>query len=367
MGRHRKKGPREKDLTGRFLSGDLDEDRVDAQQRFTDRSKNAQQNKILQTAALRAGELPAEEIAALPLGEVVQVFSLFAEVEHEGVTYLCTTRRTLAKVEGTYVIVGDRVRFRPGAKLNESSPPEGVVERIEPRQTVLTRADSFKQIEQHPIVANAQQLLVVVAAAHPRPKWGLVDRMLIAARAGGLEPILCLNKLDLLDAPAADLDGEDEDDDPADDDPDTEEEARVDPVEALDHYASLGVRTLRTSVDRAQGLADLRAALTDRTTVLAGHSGVGKSSLIRGVEPTLDLRVGDVSVVTQKGRHTTTSARRYKLPSGGTVVDTPGVKVFGLWNVTRDTLDEHFPDVTAGTAPDWRKASHERIAATLKE
>jgi ribosome biogenesis GTPase len=178
---------------------------------------------------------------------------------------------------------------------------------------------------------------------------------------------LCLNKLDLLDAPAADLDGEDEDDDPADDDPDTEEEARVDPVEALDHYASLGVRTLRTSVERAQGLADLRAALTDRTTVLAGHSGVGKSSLIRGVEPTLDLRVGDVSVVTQKGRHTTTSARRYKLPSGGTVVDTPGVKVFGLWNVTRDTLDEHFPDVTAGTAPDWRKASHERIAATLKE
>ncbi|HLL88613.1 MAG TPA: GTPase RsgA, partial [Tepidisphaeraceae bacterium] len=200
MSRKPKKGPREKDLTGRFLAGGLDEDRVDGQERFGSKSKNFQQNKTLKTAAMREGELPAQEITALPLGEVVQVFSLYAEVRHGDVTYLCTTRRTLSKVGNTYVIVGDRVRFRPANKTSETGQPEGVVERIEPRRTVLTRADSFKQIEQHPIVANAEQLLVVVAAAHPRPKWGLVDRMLIAARAGGLDPVLCLNKLDLLNA-----------------------------------------------------------------------------------------------------------------------------------------------------------------------
>jgi ribosome biogenesis GTPase len=92
---------------------------------------------------------------------------------------------------------------------------------------------------------------------------------------------------------------------------------------------------------------------------------VGKSSLIRSIQPQLDLRVGEVSRYTDKGRHTTTSARRYLLDFGGAVIDTPGVKLFGLWGVTRENMDDFFPDVAAGIAPAWRKASYERIAASL--
>jgi ribosome biogenesis GTPase len=102
---------------------------------------------------------------------------------------------------------------------------------------------------------------------------------------------------------------------------------------------------------------------------LAGHSGVGKSSLIRAVQPQLDLRVGEVSTYTDKGRHTTTSARRYvlDLEGGGSVIDTPGVKLFGLWGVTRENLDEFFPDVEDDSAPEWRRESYKRIAESLRE
>ena len=105
--------------------------------------------------------------------------------------------------------------------------------------------------------------------------------------------------------------------------------------------------------------------LKDRTTVLAGHSGVGKSSLVRAVQPELDLRVGAISGYTGKGRHTTTSARRYRLAGGGDVIDTPGVKLFGLWAVTEENLAAFFPDVREGRAPAWRVESYGRILESI--
>jgi len=136
-------------------------------------------------------------------------------------------------------------------------------------------------------------------------------------------------------------------------------------TDVLAHYGTMGVRSLQTSVEGNIGLDALREALRGKVTVLSGHSGVGKSSLIRAIQPTLDLRVGEVSRYTDKGRHTTTSARRYLLDVGGAVIDTPGVKVFGLWGVTRENLPQYFPDVEAGTAPQWRRESYERILASL--
>jgi ribosome biogenesis GTPase len=127
----------------------------------------------------------------------------------------------------------------------------------------------------------------------------------------------------------------------------------------------MGTVCLQTSVVRDIGLGRLRELLAEKVTVLAGHSGVGKSSLVAAIEPGLDIRVAEVSDAHLKGRHTTTSARRYELRGGGAVIDTPGVKLFGLWGVTADNLEDFFPDVAAGTAPAWRRESFERIRASL--
>ncbi len=156
-----------------------------------------------------------------------------------------------------------------------------------------------------------------------------------------------MNKMDLV------LPGEESDDDVL--------EAHA----ALSHYQSLGVRVLKTSVSANTGIDELREILRGHESVLAGHSGVGKSTLINAIQPTLNLRIGDISRYNDKGRHTTTSARRYPLEIGGSVIDTPGVKLFGLWGLAAENLSDYFPDVAAGTAPPWRLESYERIRATL--
>src|SRR3954471_9609696 len=166
-----KKSPREKDLTSRYLSGGMDEDRVEQGERFKPRNKTAQREKILRTALLRAEEESGVDLESLPVGEVVQVHSLFSDVKYEGTTYLCVTRKTLTKIRDTHIVVGDQVRFRDVTSRDEAgkaggdpdAPPEGVIEQVLPRRTVLTRADSFKGNTQHPIVANAQQMLIVAS------------------------------------------------------------------------------------------------------------------------------------------------------------------------------------------------------------
>jgi ribosome biogenesis GTPase len=357
----RRRRPRDaKNLTDRYAAGEFDVERVDEEdvetaQRFSERSRNAQQNKILRTALLRAEEqADLSDIESLPVGQVEQVYSLYCEVKHADRTYLAVVRKTLTKLSETQLVVGDRVRFRDIGATDESGQPEAVIEQILPRQTILTRADSFKGTTQHPIVANAEQMLIVASVKFPTVKWGLIDRMLVAAKSGGLLPIVCLNKLDLID------DG----DYPTGEDATDED---INPLDALAHYTSLGIQTLQTSVEPAKGLNDLRESLTNRITVLAGHSGVGKSSLIRAIQPELDIRIGEISRYTAKGRHTTTSARRYALDFGGAVIDTPGVKLFGLWAVSRENLLEFFADVENETAPSWRVQSYNRILASLRE
>lgn len=344
----RRRPHRQNDLTRQYLEGGYQHDDIQTEQRFSARSKHEQENRIRRTAELRSqSDELAADLDALPIGQVIQVFSLFSEVEHDGTRFLCTTRKTLARLSDTQIVVGDRVRFRPTGTTHESGLPEAVIEQALPRRTVLTRSNSFRSTEQHPIVANAQQMLVVASLWAPFPRWGLIDRMLVAARAGGLEPIICLNKIDLADAT-----------------PESRRQAEL-AHEVLPYYQSLGITTLRTSVDQGVGIEPLRDLLRNQVTVLAGHSGVGKSSLVRAVEPRLDIRVGDVSDVHLKGKHTTTSARRYELSFGGAVVDTPGVKLFGLWGVTPENLDSFFPDVIAGSAPDWRLQSYKRIRDSL--
>ena len=344
-----KKSHREKDLTARYLSGAMDEDRVEQAERFGDRSRNSQQRKTERTALMRAAEeAVGGDIEALPVGDVVRVYSLFCEVESEGRVWFCVVRRTLTKVAAGFIVVGDRVRIRDQGTVDEQGRPEAVIEQILPRRTLLTRADSFKAIEAQPIVANSDQVLIVAALAEPWPKWGLIDRMLVAAQAGGLSPVVCLNKADLAQTAGG------------------QKQLEM-ALSAMDHYRSIGITTLHTSVVAELGLAEMKELLAGKTTVLSGHSGVGKSSLIRAIQPSLDLRVGAISGYTGKGRHTTTTSQRFALEGGGYVIDTPGVKLFGLWNVTRENLAEFFPDVEGGSAPEWRQESYERILESLPE
>lgn len=342
MGRRRK--PRDKDFTNRFHAGEYDADSVERVERLDGRDKKLRNSKIQATAALRA-EGETADLDQLPVGVVRQVFSLYLEVIIERRTVLCTVRKTLNQRRDTTAVVGDRVRVRVSPMLSEAAQEEGVIERVEPRTTVLTRSDSFKALTQHPIVANATRMMIVVSVAFPRPKWGLVDRMLVAARAGGLDPVICLNKVDLGTI-----------------EPDLLFEAR----EILAHYRTLGVRAEETCATQSGSEAILTEILRNQVTVLAGHSGVGKSSLVRLVAPELDIRVGEVSTMNEKGKHTTTSARTYDLPElTAQIIDTPGVKLFGLWNLTPDDLSDLFPDVLNGTAPAWREESYRRIAESL--
>ena len=342
--RNRKKNPRDKDLTSQYLSGAMNEDALESVERFSGRESSAQQRKMQRTALLRLAEEAADaNIDQLPIGQVTQVYSLFVELESDGIDWICVFRKTFTKVYEP-PIVGDRVRFRDTGLKEERGRPEAVIEALLPRQTVLTRADSFKAIEQQPIVANADQMLIVTTLREPRIKFGIIDRMIVAAQSGGLRPILCLNKLDLL----------------SDDD---EELMRA--REAMAHYQKIGVTTLESSTVSKTGLDAIKTALQQGTTVLAGQSGVGKSSLIRALEPNLDLRIGAISGYTGKGRHTTTSARRYRLSNGACVIDTPGVKLFGLWGVSRENLRSYFPDVEDETAPPWRVESYQRILESL--
>jgi ribosome biogenesis GTPase len=337
-----------KDLTRQLLTGQLDEDRVQSAEQFGERSAGFQQRKMERTALLRAAEGEAAgDIESLPRGQVVQVYSLYSEVEAQDGMRLCVVRKTLARLGGEgMLVVGDVVGFRDTGMVDEQGRPEAVIEVILPRRTVLTRANSFNAARCQPIVANADQMLIVVSIRQPRVKWGLVDRMLVAAQAASLRPIVCLNKTDLAAQDEADA-----------------VEARA----AMDHYRNMGHATVWTSAFAGAGLDELRHLLGGQTTVVAGHSGVGKSSLLNAIQLSLNLRTQAVSGYNEKGRHTTSSSRRLALEGGGHVIDTPGIKHFGLWGVTRENLIGYFPDVEAESAPVWRGQSYQRILRSLPE
>jgi ribosome biogenesis GTPase / thiamine phosphate phosphatase len=213
------------------------------------------------------------------------------------------------------VVVGDEVAL-VGDMSGQAGSLARIV-RISPRRTLLRRTaddtDPFERV----VVANADQLVIVTSLADPPPRLGLIDRCLVAGYAGGLEPLLCLTKSDL----AA-------------------------PEVLLDRYAALGLAAVSTRKDTEP--ADLRARLAGRTSVLVGHSGVGKSTLVNRLVPAAARSVGEVSAI-GKGRHTSSSAVALPLAGGGWVIDTPGIRSFGLAHVTADDLLAAFPDLAEGT------------------
>ncbi|MDC0935525.1 ribosome small subunit-dependent GTPase A [Pirellulales bacterium] len=260
-----------------------------------------------------AGEsiLPAIDPSVCREGRVLRVQGLVSAVAmDDGDVRHCATRRllkTLSTDQRHVVAAGDRVWVRPEGER------EGIIERVNPRRGVLSRTSRGRQ---HVIVANVDQVLIVASAAEPRLKPNLIDRYLIAAGKHGVEPLICINKVDLIDR------------------------GEIQPLVGV--YSQLGYRVLLASATRDWGIEDLRSFLAGRQTVFAGQSGVGKSSLLNAVDAELGLRVQTVSTENEKGRHTTTTAELIPLTDRGYVVDTPGIRQFQLWGVIAEELSGYF-------------------------
>ncbi|GCE48049.1 ribosome small subunit-dependent GTPase A [Thermosporothrix hazakensis] len=209
----------------------------------------------------------------------------------------------------TRISVGDYVKLR---RLDEQN---GLIEEILPRQSELSRKDAGSTAEKivpQTLLANLDQVVIVLAVAQPEPHFGFLDRYLAICEATRLQALICLNKADLPHASAIE--------------------------EAAEQYRKLGYTLIFTSAHTGEGIEELRAHLKEHTTLFTGPSGVGKSSLVNALEPGMDIRTSEVSEATGKGRHTTTGSRLYPLSGGGWLADSAGIRALAAWNIPAEEL-----------------------------
>ncbi len=226
-------------------------------------------------------------------------------------------------------VVGDRVAL--AGDLSDTVGALARVVRVEPRTSLLRRSADDSDLVERVIVANATQMLIVTAIANPEPRTRLIDRYLAAAYDAGLKPILCITKCDL-----------------------------ADPVEFLSNFDGLSIPVVLTRSDQPS-VAELRELLKGQTTVAVGHSGVGKSTLVNALAPDADRATGHVNEVTGRGRHTSSSVRAIRLPvefENAWIIDTPGVRSFGLGHVDANNILKSFEDLYAVIETCPRDCSH---------
>ena len=314
---------RQNDWTAR-VEQDWDEVDYDPIERVMPRDERDRRKQIEQAvvAPPLASEQTADStrtVAAVDVQTalVTEVAGLSAQVEIDGVEQAATVRGLLTEIDTGYInpiAVGDR------AIITEGGAGSWAIEDIQPRATVLARPDPFLAPRQQVIAANVDQLLIVSSWRSPDLWLELIDRYLIAAGLSEIEPVVCINKADLIDD-------------------------RADLEAAMSIYREMGHTVLVTSATTGLGIDDLRNKLTGKLTVVVGLSGTGKSSLMTAVQPGLDIRVGRVSEAHRQGTHTTTRSKLYKLDVGGYVADTPGIREFGIAGLTLGELPLYFPEV----------------------
>ncbi len=283
----------------------------------------------------RAADETTDPRTILSEGTVYKKLQGFYCVDTGGNTVLCTISSTLRKnleypvaapwslrprVVAVHqirtvdpVAIGDKVRF------TDSGDDTGMIIEVLPRRNSLVRRAAGRKALQQVIVVNVDQVVIVFAASRPAPNWEALDRYLAAAESTGLPARVVITKMDLVDGDAV--------------------------ADEVDTYRRAGYSVLLTSAVRGVGIEPFREALRGRASVIAGPSGVGKSSLLNAIQPGLGLRVGEVSKHTNKGMHTTSHLEMFPLDGGGSVVDTPGMRELGLWDVEPDEIDGLFPEM----------------------
>ncbi|OOF59802.1 small ribosomal subunit biogenesis GTPase RsgA [Rodentibacter myodis] len=243
-------------------------------------------------------------------GIVVTRYSVHADVESEdGEIYRCNLRRTLSSL-----VVGDKVVWRKGNEQLQGV--SGVIEAIHPRMNEIARPDYYDGLK--PIAANIDRI-IIVSAVLPVLSLNIIDRYLVVCEIAGIEPIIVVNKGDLLSK---------------------EQEKEVE--DQLQIYRNIGYQTLIISAQNGKNMEKLTALLSSGTSIFVGQSGVGKSSLINHILPSVNAQVGEISENSGLGQHTTTSSKLYHLPQGGNLIDSPGIREFGLWHLEAEQITQGY-------------------------
>lgn len=226
-------------------------------------------------------------------------------------TCLCRIDERLREEQESLLAPGDRVQI-------EDTGQGPTVTGVAPRKTSLMRLGGVHaRIKRQVLAANIDELVIVAAVKNPLFSPGLVDRFLIAAQQGGVEPVLCFNKIDLAEPPE----------------------------EFLSLYKELEIPVYCTSCETGEGIEELEDCLAGKLCVFSGHSGVGKSSLLNAMDPELQLLTREVSEATRKGRHATTAGALYRLHRDIRVIDTPGIRALGLWGLSPEEVSLYFPEL----------------------
>lgn len=300
----------------------LDED--DQPMRIKHRNPGATLDDIVvrllreEPAPIEGGELD------VPFATVLELHKGRCEVDFDGLPISCVLSPEIERAQQTEIAVGDHV-------VLERRVDRDVVVRVLPRRTKLSRPDPDSIHRERVIVANIDVVIVVVSVVSPPLHPRLIDRYLIAAHRGGAEAAVLVNKLDLL------------------------EDATE--LEALEPYRAAGIRVIHCSSDTAMGIDKVRELIAGRRGAFVGHSGVGKSSIVRAILPEVDIEVGAVSAGYGRGTHTTRRSTLYRLGEGSEVIDTPGIRAFGLWRLDADELAWHFPEFSQVSCR-FRDCSH---------